>query len=149
MSSRSAITSFRGEFAFLSNFYACLVEFEGVMYPSAEHAFQAAKTLDKERRRCIALAPSPTAAKRMGRRLKLRADWEGVKLDVMETILRDKFSDDGLAESLKATGTRRLVEGNTWGDKYWGKVMNEHGKLEGGNNLGKLLMKIREEMLDG
>lgn len=71
----------------------------------------------------------------------MRSDWEEVKLGVMEGLLREKFSDPELRRKLLATGERELVEGNDWGDSFWG-VCAGRGK----NHLGRLLMKLREEL---
>ena len=133
------ITLFRGDFAFLSNFQKCQVEFEGDVYPTVEHAFQAAKTFDKEERQKILSTASPVMAKRIGRRVCLRDDWEDVKCDIMLELLKSKFSDSELKEKLLATGDAELIEGNNHGDRFWGQVNGE-----GKNTLGLLLMKVRE-----
>lgn len=129
------IDSFKGPYAFLSNFHPSLV---GGAYPTVEHAFQAAKTRDPEQRAKVATCATPAQAKRLGRKVTLRPDWEDVKLDVMEELLRQKFENPDLLTLLRATAPHELVEGNTWGDTYWGVC---RGK--GRNHLGKLLMKIR------
>ncbi len=136
------IDSFKGEYGFLSNFYKCRVEFEGNVYPSVEHAFQAAKNPDPEYRAAVAGAGSPVTAKRMGRKVLLRPDWEEAKDGVMLECLRLKFSDPGLREKLLETGDAELIEGNMHNDRYWGVCRGE-----GRNVLGKLLMKVREEIL--
>lgn len=135
------ISSFTGDYRFLSNFYPAEVELDGIKYPSVEHAYQAAKTTDKEERKQFHKRPLPTAAeaKKLGKKLDLRSDWEGVKLDVMEQLLIQKFAHQELKEKLLETGDALLVEGNYWGDTFWG-VDNRKG---GSNHLGKLLMKIR------
>lgn len=130
---------FRGDYAFLSNFHKCKIEFEGYIYPTVEHAFQAAKTFDKEEREKIRSVASPVIAKRIGRKVKLRNDWEIVKSDIMYTLLKKKFADQELKKMLLATGDAELIEGNNHGDRYWGQV-NGSGK----NMLGKLLMQVRE-----
>lgn len=135
------IDKFDGEFAFLSNFYPCTVRDGKLTFPSTEHYFQAMKTLDMVERINISRAATPGESKKMGRSVKLRPDWEEVKLSVMETALRLKFADPELAAMLKATGDEELVEGNWWNDTFWG-VCNGVGE----NNLGKLLMKIRAEL---
>jgi N-glycosidase YbiA len=136
------ISSFTGDYRFLSNFYPSDVELDGIVYPSVEHAYQAAKTLDKEERKVFHKRPLPSAAeaKKLGRKSSLRSDWEGVKLQVMEDLLVQKFAHKELQEQLLATGQSLLVEGNWWGDSFWG-VDNKKG---GQNHLGKLLMKIRK-----
>ena len=117
------ITLFRGDFAFLSNFQKCRVEFDGDIYPTVEHAFQAAKTFDKEDRKKILAVASPVTAKRIGRRVALREDWETVKCDIMLELLKSKFSDGELKEKLLATGDAELIEGNNHnhGDRFWGQ----------------------------
>lgn len=137
------IDKFRGKYWFLSNFYESSIEDENITYPTVEHYFQAQKTLNREEKLKIAKATKPAKAKKMGRQVKLRKDWEDIKLQVMEKALRLKFQDSTLRKKLIATGDEELVEGNPWGDRYWG-VCNGSGK----NNLGKLLMKIRKELQD-
>ena len=137
---KTAIRSFTGEYRWLSNFYGVEVEMDGMIYTSTEHAYQAAKTFNVEMRRTIRLATTPGQAKKLGRRVDLRPDWESVKLLIMENLLRQKFSNPGLRQKLVDTGISTLVEGNTWGDTFWGQV-NGVGK----NHLGRLLMKIRSE----
>lgn len=135
------IDRFDGEFEFLSNFFPCEVAQDGILYPTVEHAFQAAKTLDNFDKMQIAIADTPGKAKRLGRKVVLRSDWEEVKLAVMEDYLREKFcAGSELREKLLATGDEELVEGNWWNDTFWG-VCNGVGQ----NNLGKLLMKLRAE----
>jgi ribA/ribD-fused uncharacterized protein len=133
------ITSFSGEFRFLSNFWPALVWFEGFTYSSVEHAYVAAKTLSQVERMTICQMSSPGAVKRYGRKLKLRPDWELVKVQVMEDLLERKFQNVALRRLLHATRGRELIEGNTWGDTFWG-VCNGVGE----NQLGQLLMKIRD-----
>ena len=141
----SDITSFRGEHAFLSNFYPAEILFEGERYPTVEHAFQAAKTLDRGQRETVRLAATPTLAKRLGRKVMLRRDWETVKVALMQDLLRLKFQQPGLGESLLATGDARLIEGNRWNDRVWGCVWVKT-QWVGRNLLGQLLMQIRAEL---
>jgi ribA/ribD-fused uncharacterized protein len=133
------IFSFMGEHRFLSNFWPARVIFEGETYPSVEHAYQAAKTLNKVERRRIRDLPTARAAKYAGRHLELRPDWDQVKLGIMEQLLKSKFSDPDLDVALRKLRGVELIEGNWWGDTYWG-VCNGVGE----NHLGKLLMKIRD-----
>ena len=139
------INKFDGKYAFLSNYYPCAVFYEGIAYPSVEHAFQAAKTLDMTQRYEIANMKTPGAAKRAGRNLDLRSDWEKVKTQVMEDCLREKFRDPELLASLLGTGDHFLIEGTTWHDRCWGICTCEKCGGNGENRLGKLLMKIRDE----
>ena len=136
------INKFRGENRFLSNFYETSVEWEGLVYPSSEAAFQAAKTLDQEdRKRFQTLVP--TVAKREGYKVKLRENWEDIKIDVMYQIVLAKFSqNEFLKQKLIATGREWLEEGNTWGDRTWGTVDGI-----GNNYLGKVLMAVRSVLM--
>lgn len=137
------ISNFSGKYSFLSNFYIVPISFEGIVYPSVEHAFQAAKSLDESERLRIMRLGSPGKAKKEGRYLKLRADWEEVKLGVMLTLLRKKFSFTDLKKMLINTENEELIEGNSWGDTYWGKYYGV-----GENKLGKLLMQVRSELTE-
>ena len=132
------ITSFHGEHRFLSNFWPAPVVLDGVTYPTVEHAYVAAKTTDLERRAEIAQVERPGEVKRIGRKLKLRDDWEAVKLSVMADLVRQKFAHPELRRMLLDTGDANLVEGNTWGDTFWG-VCRGQGK----NHLGRILMEVR------
>lgn len=145
-----AITEFRDGYFFLSNFYKAEVELQGMTFPTLEHAFQAAKSLDYVERDTIRKRPTARAAKQAGRGIKLRRDWNTARLVIMEHLVRDKFTrHEYLKEKLLATGERHLVEGNTWGDAFWGAVkQGTDGAWTwvGENHLGKILMKIRKEL---
>jgi ribA/ribD-fused uncharacterized protein len=131
------IKRFSGPHRFLSNFYPAVVGLDGDAYPTTEHAYQAAKVPRIQRGPFLTVATAGEA-KRLGRRVQLRPDWESVKVGVMLHLLRAKFADPSLRRMLTATGSALLEEGNTWGDRYWGTV---HGMGE--NMLGKLLMQVR------
>ena len=134
------INHFDGEYGWLSNFYPHPVRYEGMQYPTVENAFQAAKTAKRD----FFKTCTPGQAKRRGRTVPLRADWEDIKLEVMHGLLVQKFwVKTPLAKKLLETGTQELVEGNTWGDTFWG-ICEGKGK----NNLGKLLMKVRSSLND-
>lgn len=135
------IDRFTEKFRFLSNFYPAQVIFDNVVFPSTEHAFQAAKTLDLGDRRRIRQSKTYSQAKKLGSKVKLRPGWEGMKYNVMKELLRQKFSRNPLRERLLDTGDAKLVEGNTWGDRIWGVVDGV-----GANLLGKALMEIRDEI---
>ena len=142
------ITGFHRKYDFLSNFYLCPIALDDIDYPSIEHAFQAAKTDDPDERYKLQIAPSPGAAKKMGRRVKLREDWETVKLDIMLDMLRQKFTRHAeLRELLLATGDAELIEGNNWNDRYWGAV-KKGDEWIGQNHLGRLIMQVRAELKD-
>lgn len=135
------IDTFRGKYYFLSNFYPSDIEYDGITYTSNEAAFQAQKVLDHEEKLRFKNL-DPRKAKKLGRRVKLRRDWDEVKDNYMYEICRAKFTQNpDLAAKLLKTGEEELVEGNTWHDTYWG-VCNGRGK----NRLGKILMKVRSEL---
>jgi ribA/ribD-fused uncharacterized protein len=141
-SAPAKIAEFQGEYRFLSNFWPAEVTYEDITYPTTEHAYQASKTLDPEARKRIAALPTPAEAKAEGRKLKLRDDWETAKFVVMEDVVRLKFTKHAdLREKLLATGDALLEEGNTWGDRVWGVYQGQ-----GENRLGKILMKVRDEL---
>ena len=148
--STPVIDRFSGKYEFLSNFFPCQpgiqLHFgfcgEDVRYyRTIEHAFQASKTLDPEWRTKIYVAAGPGIAKRLGRAAPMRLDWESIRIPVMAEYLRQKFKDRVLAKMLLDTGHTRLVEGNTWGDKFWG-VCDGVGQ----NHLGHLLALVRWEL---
>jgi ribA/ribD-fused uncharacterized protein len=140
--SSNTIAEFQGEYRFLSNFWPAEVIYEGITYPTAEHAYQASKTLDIEQRKKIAALKTPSEAKSAGRALTLRDDWEIAKFKVMEDVVRYKFTHhDDLRDKLLATGDAYLEEGNTWNDQIWGVYQGK-----GENRLGKILMKVRDEL---
>lgn len=132
-----AITEFTYEYGFLSNFHPSEVSYGGLVYPSVEHAYQAAKTLDLEEQRKIREAHSPGEAKRRGRAAALRPDWDDIKDEVMMALVWAKFQEEPLRSRLLATGEAILIEGNNWGDRYWG--VDGHGL----NKLGLTLMAVR------
>lgn len=141
------IVEFDGQYDFLSNFYHSPFAHDGIAYPTNEHFFQAMKTLDIDERKKIAAAETPGLAKRMGRNVQLRSDWEKVKVYYMELGLRLKFANKTLAEKLIATGDEELVEGNWWHDNTWGNCHCPQCSRVGGRNLlGMLLMELRKEL---
>jgi ribA/ribD-fused uncharacterized protein len=138
------ITTFDGEFRFLSNFFPVPggVMLDGQNFPTVEHAYQASKTVNESQRRSIQSAPRPGIAKAMGRQVTIRDGWgPEMKLESMENLLRQKFSVEPLRTMLLRTDDLPLAEGNDWGDTFWGIF-----KGRGENHLGKLLMKIRDEL---
>lgn len=135
------INDFSGKHSFLSNFYSSPIQ-EGILtYPTVEHYYQSKKATNMEDKLMVAKAVTPAEAKHMGRQIKMREDWEDIKIGVMERGLRMKFAIPELRDLLLATGDEELVEGNWWNDTCWGVCRGV-----GENNLGKLLMKIRAEL---
>ena len=140
------------------------VKMYGVTYPTIEHAYQAAKTEDIGVRERILLADKPGQAKRLARKLikpaeqitatmcaagivPLREDWDEFRLTAMMILLDRKFANPVLRGLLVATGDAKLIEGNSWGDEFWGCTMHET-RWHGQNHLGRFLMQIRERIVE-
>lgn len=114
------IDRFRGKYYFLSNFFTCNVEYENLTYTNTEAAFQAQKSLDPNIKRKFTDL-DPLKAKKLGRRIDLRDDWNEIRDEVMYNVCMAKFSqNDDLRKSLIDTGDATLIEGNPWNDRYWG-----------------------------
>lgn len=140
------ITQFTGQYRFLSNFHPCNIIFDGETYPSVEHAYQAAKTLDSEERKTIRACSTPGKAKRAGRKVNLRPDWNHVRLSIMTSLIATKFSIPDLGRKLRATYPACLVEGNYWHDDFWGACLCfKCRNTKGQNHLGKILMTERDQ----
>ena len=138
-----AINSFEGEYRFLSNFYERPIVVGNRRWASAEHAYQAAKSLLHSDWDAIQSCRTPGQAKRMGMKLTLRPDWDSFRLLAMEEIVQEKFDQyEDLKLKLIMTNPAELIEGNHWGDVFWGVC-----KGRGENHLGKILMKIRKGYL--
>lgn len=142
----NSINGFRGENYFLSNFYRTKVVYDGLEYPTAEHAFQAAKCTNSQDKEKIRTTKSSQMAKRLGRKVLLISNWDKNKNSIMESILRAKFQQLPLKQLLKNTDNRQLIEENKWHDIYWGVCKCSKHKSNGQNILGTLLMKIRDEI---
>ena len=140
---KPTINCFRNEYYFLSNFWDAPVTYQGLTYQNAEAAFQAQKCVNPEEKPQFTALRS-NEAKRLGRHVTLRPDWEAVKLPIMEEIVRAKFTQNqDMKQQLLATGNLVLEEGNGWHDTFWG-VDLKTGAEE--NHLGRILMLVREEL---
>jgi ribA/ribD-fused uncharacterized protein len=146
------IDSFNGRWRFLSNFYPAKIEYQGITYPTVEHYYVAMKIKTDQQldgknitlidcREMISRIKDPAKVKQLGKVLKLRKDWDKIKLDTMLWGVREKFKDKDLRQLLIDTSEHEIVEGNNWGDKFWG-VCGGVGE----NHLGKILMKVRKEI---
>ncbi len=139
------ISNFYGEYSFLSNFHPSVItvswDGEEFQAPTVEHAFQASKMITTLNFKSIIEAKHPAEAKKLGRNLRKRPDWDMIKVDVMTELTRKKFQIPELKSLLLQTGNKLLIEGNNWGDMFWGMTQ------EGGENwLGKILMDVRKEL---
>ena len=140
------INSFKDEYKKFSNFHPVVILYEGRNYPSVEHAYVAAKTKDEMFRKKVSELQENEAgiAKHMGRKIKLRKNWELIKYSLMKRFLYQKFTRDKFKSLLLSTGNSYIEEGNYWHDNYWGNCYcKKCEKIEGKNKLGKLLMEIR------
>lgn len=131
---------FENEFEFLSNFIPCEIVVLELKFPTLEHAYQASKTLWESERIAISQLPTPGKAKRMGKKIHLRSDWEKIRINIMFELLQQKFSQPLFKDLLLQTGDIEIVE-DTWDEQFWGVVDGI-----GENNLGKLLMKVRDNL---
>lgn len=139
------ITSFKGNYAFLSNYYHHTITYKGITYTNNEAAFQAQKCINEEDKLKFS-SLEPNEAKRLGRKVKLRSDWEEVKFQIMYEICCEKFKDPKMEKLLLDTGDSILVEGNTWHDNIWGYCTCDRcrsSNIIGYNNLGQILSLIR------
>lgn len=139
------IREFRGKYRDLSNFSPHSVALDGVCYPTVEHAYQAAKTLDPFEREYIRMAPTPGKAKRRGRLVVLREDFFNLRVPIMHSlVLKKVLKHSDIRKLLISTAGEEIYEGNTWNDMFWGVSLPE---MKGLNNLGKIYMEIRESLL--
>lgn len=135
-----AVNEFTGQYRFLSNFWNCYILFDQQMYPSVENAYQAAKCKNIEDRLYFRTCKS-SEAKQRGKIVVMRDDWEKVKLDIMYELVKQKFSEYYQLGELLMQTFGKLEEGNWWGDTFWGTVNGE-----GQNHLGRILMRVRDEL---
>lgn len=152
-SKSSGILGFSYNYRFLSNFWPCKIRWMGMNFPNTEAAYQATKVdpeLPQEEYdslvKQIQLAQTPGVAKRLGKEIKdkgkQRKDWHDISLQVMYELNFVKFAQDkSLGKKLLDTGDAYIEETNNWKDTFWG-VCNGKGE----NHLGKILMRIREEL---
>lgn len=136
--------SIKDEYGFLSNFYKSPLILNDCEWPTSEHYFQAQKFAGTKYETAIRHCKNAMYAANMGhnRSLPLRSDWEQVKNEIMYNAVKAKFLQNKyIKEKLLSTGDSTLVEhtNNNW---YWGDGGNGQGK----NILGKILMKVREEL---
>jgi ribA/ribD-fused uncharacterized protein len=135
------IKGFFEEYRFLSNFHVCDIYYDGLLYPSTENAYQAAKHKDVDVKKKFTLI-TPAESKKLNRTLQLSpeeiAEFDGTKTMVMGELTYIKYKDQKLKELLLETGHRYLEETNYWNDTFWG-VCNGVGR----NYLGRILMTQR------
>lgn len=143
------ISKFKGKYYFLSNFFVKKIIIHGKEYNSTEHAYQAYKAQNIQDHELVRLQSSPRMSKKIGQQINVRTDWEEFKYKHMYKIVKKKFEDSKLKQMLLQTGNKYLEEGNVWHDNIWGDCKCDKCKnIKGKNWLGKILMKIREEIND-
>jgi len=155
------IDKFMDYYFFLSNFYLHTIEYpypnskggpwltspNKKWYRSVEHAYQAFKADNEAEHEYIRNLDTSGKAKRAGKNVSMRKDWESIKYDLMLDLLRVKFDDIKLANKLIDTGDDILIEGNYWHDNLWGDCTCEKCKdIVGKNWLGEQLMIVRSEV---
>lgn len=138
------ILEFKGDDRYLSNFFIASFVWNGTLWAHSEAAYQAAKATTREDYESF-IQLKPGDAKRHGREITIRSDWEEVKYDIMREIVFAKFSQNPeLKSKLLATGHALLEEGNNHRDQIWGVCPPRSS--QGSNWLGKILMDVREEL---
>jgi ribA/ribD-fused uncharacterized protein len=140
------ITSFTDRYSFLSNFHSQGFYFIDQWVKSAEHAYQASKASSPHDFKLILEAETPRDARELGQKVGHASSWFENRQKIMLSILECKFSVPNLRQMLIETDERRLIEGNNWGDRYWGCVL-EDGRWVGENHLGRLLMQLRDSLV--
>ncbi len=142
------ITNFNtAEHGFLSNFWYVDILYKGVVYPTVEHAYMSAKSDDpKWKEFCANRNITPSNVKKESKNIQLVAGWDKLKLEVMEDCLRYKYKEEPLRSKLINLGNQNIQEGNTWGDRFWGVDLKVNPNI-GENHLGRLIMKIREQLI--
>jgi ribA/ribD-fused uncharacterized protein len=151
------INKFEGRYRFLSNFYPCEIEHKGIVYKSVEAFYVAMKVTEMQLldgvyytaadfREMISKIINPGDVKRIGRKVKVRSDWDSKKLEFMNWAVREKFKDESLAELLLSTGDGDIIEGNYWHDNFFGSCTCAKCGFSGRNELGKILMAVRSEI---
>lgn len=143
---KPVITLFRHEHFFLSNFYPIPIDYMGFKYPSVEHAFQALKCADDAEAKEILKTVCPAQVKKMGAKVRMRTDWEVIKCRTMRNLLNIKFKNKRLRKLLFKTKPSHLIEYNAWHDNFWGDCSCGRHTTAGRNQLGKMLMEIRDEI---
>ena len=140
------IIEFQNDYRWLSNFAPVKITLGNIEYSSVEVAFLSAKSEDIEWKAfCSDETNTPGQVKKESRLINLIDNWETIKLDVMKECLIQKFTQEPYKSQLIATDNQHIQEGNNWNDKFWGVCLKTN---EGQNNLGKLIMKIRQDLIN-
>ena len=144
----TVINEFTGEYEFLSNYFPCTVSYNGHIFTSSEAAYQAQKCVHREDVEAIAQMKTADEAKQYAKTMDKRTDWDMIKEKIMYRVVKQKFiQNSSLGQKLLDTENAYLIEGNNWGDQFWGicPVVGDVG-IDGLNMLGTILMVIRNEL---
>lgn len=137
------IKQFQKEFRWLSNFTPCTIILDGITYRSVEHAYMSAKSNDIEWKHFCRDTYKPGDVKKASKKIKLRDDWDLIKLDIMSKCIDQKFNQSPYRQNLLNTRNLYIQEGNYHNDKFWGVCLKTD---EGNNMLGKLIMWKRDKL---
>lgn len=139
------IKEFQNEFRWLSNFAPVKIVLDGVEFPSIEHAYMSAKSDDAEWKKfCSNPINKAGDVKKQVRNIKIKENWNDIKLDVMRKCVEQKFNQEPYRTKLLETGIQYIQEGNMWNDTFWGVCLKTN---KGENHLGKLIMDFRSTLL--
>jgi ribA/ribD-fused uncharacterized protein len=139
----SDILEFRGDYRWLSNMTPCIVTLDGVAYRSVEHAYMSAKSDDAEWKEFCFNTESPYTVKQKSKDIILVDNWQNIKINVMYSLLEQKFNQEPFRQKLIDTGDCYIQEGNRWKGTFWGIDLDTN---KGTNHLGNLIMKIRDTL---
>jgi len=141
------INEFKGDYRWLSNFEAVTITIDGVSYPSVEHAYMSYKSNDPEWKKfCMDANNTAGDVKKKSREVKLVDNWDNLKFTVMSLCLTKKYEQEPFRSRLIKTGTQNIVEGNYFGDTIWGVDLKYTPNI-GENHLGRMIMKVREDLI--
>lgn len=140
------ITEFQNEYRWLSNFAPVKIKLDGLEFPSVEHAYMSAKSDEEEWKKfCSNSNNTAGDVKRKSRTIKLKDNWNEIKLEVMANCIEQKFNTEPYRTKLLETNDEFLQEGNRWNDKFWGVCLKTN---KGENHLGKLIMSVRSALAE-
>lgn len=138
------IKEFQKEYRWLNNFAPVKITLDNIDYYSVEHAYMSAKSDNIEWKKfCSDSENKAGDVKRKSKTLKVKDNWNEIKIQIMRECIKQKFNQEPYKTKLLNTGTEYIQEGNMWNDKFWGVCLKTN---KGQNNLGKLIMEIRNQL---
>ena len=140
------------KYEWLSNFYPCEIEVDGIIYPTVEHAYVSFKNpTDVEfLAKCRDKNIEPGKIKKEGEKINIHGfhKWKKMKVGIMRELLIKKYTQEPFRTLLLETKNQNIQEGNYWGDRFWGVDLKVNPN-EGENYLGRLTMNIRHLLAKG